>query len=624
MALAILFTLLPISTFAESGDELEYSEETAVEISSEPASNDAASEEQATEPEQVPEAVVTDNTDPDVSDDPQIDDTTDSAPDADEPASTQEENTTTPEDPAPDPEQTVTERRNVPVLRDARGSLTATLNDGEENEITVTVTGASGEGLTVGAVPGNPHNAAVFSALDHKNSAILGFKLSVADAELAAVSAQVSLTGESLKSIQPGKTRLLRISSTETSTTAKPVDYTLDASTGTICFAATEEELANSEYVLAELIGVDITSFSTMLRSGANWNNTEGKYIWTANSADAGHRFTFRINYDMMVYTAQEADGIQIKIPKQILRDRSGTASGGVEFSVPSEAELTSGEEVGETVYFAYKEDPEDPDSYILYNFREVGGGTFNGYIELAYYTNKTTFQYPDLGSGGTDDGGASVPFTAVLTVDEKKRNPDAIPVYFDTHVNITSTEKRYPTLVKTWDTSWGAAPSDADNYWYLIWTVATTVDATQPYTLTIADSSQTDNMQVVGVRWSGQSTFTLAEETPGTTASFDRENQTQVRTRYDTVLTRIPQSVYGLESMNDWTVENRVDVTVTPKDGVDPQTSANSTCVFDYHKPDFYDPEGHFDTWKRGDGAWRQNHNIYYNTSGSGVFKDQ
>ena len=621
MALAILFTLLPISTFAESGDELEYSEETAVEISSEPASNDAASEEQATEPEQVPEAVVTDNTDPDVSDDPQIDDTTDSAPDADEPASTQEENTTTPEDPAPDPEQTVTERRNVPVLRDARGSLTATLNDEEENEITVTVTGASGEGLTVGAVPGNPHNAAVFSALDHKNSAILGFTLSVAEAELAAVSAQVSLTGESLKSIQPGKTRLLRISSTETSTTAEPVDYTLDASTGTICFAATGEELANSEYVLAELIGVDITSFSTMLRSGANWNNTEGKYIWTANSADAGHRFTFRINYDMMVYTAQEADGIQIKIPKQILRDRSGTASGGVEFSVPSEAELTSGEEVGETVYFAYKEDPEDPDSYILYNFREVGGGTFNGYIELAYYTNKTTFQYPDLGFGGTDDGGASVPFTAVLTVDEKESNSDAIPVYFDTHVNITSTEKRYPTLVKTWDTSWGEEPNDAGDYWYLIWTVATTVDATQPYTLTIADSSQTDNMQVVGVRWSGQSTFTLAQGTLGTTASFVRENQTQVRTRYDTVLTRIPQSVYDREDVSDWTVENRVDVTVTPKDGVDPQTSANSTCVFDYHKPDFYDPEGHFDTWKRGDGAWRQNHNIYYNTSGSGVF---
>ena len=621
MALAILFTLLPISTFAESGDELEYSEETAVEISSEPASNDAASEEQATEPEQVPEAVVTDNTDPDVSDDPQIDDTTDSAPDADEPASTQEENTTTPEDPAPDPEQTVTERRNVPVLGGAGGSLTATLNDEEENEITVTVTDASGEGLTVDAVPGNPHNAAVFSALDHKNSAILGFTLSVADAELAGESAQVSLTGESLKSIQPGKTRLLRISSTETSTMATPVDYTLDASTGTICFAATGEELTNSEYVLAELIGVDITSFSTMLRSGANWNNTEGKYIWTANSADAGHRFTFRINYDMMVYTAQEADGIQIKIPKQILRDRSGTASGGVEFSVPSEAELTSGEEVGETVYFAYKEDPKDPDSYILYNFREVGGGTFNGYIELAYYTNKTTFQYPDLGSGGTDDGGASVPFTAVLTVDEKESYSDAIPVYFDTHVNITSTEKRYPTLVKTWDTSWGAAPSDADNYWYLIWTVATTVDATQPYTLTIADSSQTDNMEVVGVRWSGQSTFTLAEGTPGTTASFDRENQTQVRTRYDTVLTRIPQSVYDREDVSDWTVENRVDVTVTPKDGVDPQTSANSTCVFDYHKPDFYDPEGHFDTWKRGDGAWRQNHNIYYNTSGSGVF---
>ena len=622
MALAILFTLLPISTFAESGDELEYSEETAVEISSEPASNDAASEEQATEPEQVPEAVVTDNTDPDVSDDPQIDDTTDSAPDADEPASTQEENTTTPEDPALDPEQTVTERRNVQVLRDAGGSLTATLNDGEENEITVTVTGASGKGLTVGAVPGDPRrNAAVFSALDHKNSAILGFKLSVADAELAAVSAQVSLTGESLKSIQPGKTRLLRISSTETSTTAKPVDYTLDASTGTICFAATGEELANSEYVLAELIGVDITSFSTMLRSGANWNNTEGKYIWTANSADAGHRFTFRINYDMMVYTAQEADGIQIKIPKQILRDRSGTASGGVEFSVPSEAELTSGEEVGETVYFAYKEDPEDPDSYILYNFREVGGGTFNGYIELAYYTNKTTFQYLDLGSGGTDDGGASVPFTAVLTVDEKESYPDAIPVYFDTHVNITSTEKRYPTLVKTWDTSWGEEPNDAGDYWYLIWTVATTVDATQPYTLTIADSSQTDDMQVVGVRWSGQSTFTLAEGTLGTTASFVRENQTQVRTRYDTVLTRIPQSVYDREDVSDWTVENRVDVTVTPKDGVDPQTSANSTCVFDYHKPDFYDPEGHFDTWKRGDGAWRQNHNIYYNTSGSGVF---
>ena len=42
---------------------------------------------------------------------------------------------------------------------------------------------------------------------------------------------------------------------------------------------------------------VEIRSFSTGLADGAVL--TEGKYVWTAPQADAGHLFVYRINYSL-------------------------------------------------------------------------------------------------------------------------------------------------------------------------------------------------------------------------------------------------------------------------------------------------------------------------------------
>ena len=123
-------------------------------------------------------------------------------------------------------------------------------------------------------------------------------------------------------------------------------------------------------------------------------------YVWKATNPAKGHRYVFRINYRLLIYTDQEAEKVKMVIPEHILRDRFGEDADGIEFSVPSKTEADKGGEVDETVFFAWTrelDDDEEPTgNIIIYNFRTMERGTRNGFIELAYYTTKQTIDYID------------------------------------------------------------------------------------------------------------------------------------------------------------------------------------------------------------------------------------
>ena len=121
----------------------------------------------------------------------------------------------------------------------------------------------------------------------------------------------------------------------------------------------------------------------------------------------------------------------------------------------------------------------------MIYNFREVPAGD-NGYIEMSYNTSDTTFAYADSKE--------QAPFTCVMTVrngegiDTKSADPNITAI--DTTAEIKSTYKNYPTKYKTWDSSWGTEvmPKNPEKYQYLIWRIDSTMNATQPYDLSLDD----------------------------------------------------------------------------------------------------------------------------------------
>lgn len=374
----------------------------------------------------------------------------------------------------------------------------------------------------------------------------------------------------------------------------------------------------NGTYVFVRLKGVELDPsgynstppFFVEFVSGAS--KVGDRLVWTADNPASGHRFVFRINYRLIVYTDQEPDAIRMTIPEHILRDRLGALADDFELSVPTKEEADSDSEYAEGVYFAWRRETDDQGTptgnLILYNFREIENGTRSGFIELAYYTSKTTLDYRDYdpedpAAGRSDD------FHAVLSLPNKEdKDSEHIPVYINTNAVVTSVSKTAQGVYDGWQSSWGDPAdfgiTDPDSGRYIVWAISTNMRITQPYSLTIRDIPITDGLTLVGFHWGGERRFTPADEN----SSFTVENQRST-SRWDYALTRVDKSAYtdisGAE-VEKWSVTNSAISSLKPFDEVDPVTTASGRGSYSYEKPKFYDPDGHFNAWKRGDGAAR------------------
>ena len=106
---------------------------------------------------------------------------------------------------------------------------------------------------------------------------------------------------------------------------------------------------------------------------------------------------------------------------------------------------------------------------------------------------------------------------------------------------------------------------------------------------------------EVVGYKLSGNQTYT--DDNTATLQTPNRRTTESGTTyyRYDYVLTRHKKSTYPLTS--NYTIENKIQATVTPVDGVDAPTSETATQKYYYRASVYHSPTGYFWSYKYGSG---------------------
>ena len=252
---------------------------------------------------------------------------------------------------------------------------------------------------------------------------------------------------------------------------------------------------------------LSIETFDVSLVYGAD--KVGDQYIWTPTLTDSNHLFVYRINY---AFSGQGDIGwecMNIRVPKTILKNRDGEYSDECELSVPAKDQAES-----DTVYAYY----EDGDCYVITNLMDVEA-TQDGFFEVSYSTKQLTYEYKD----GDTSAHTAPQFSVTLS---REGEPDVsesvtLPgIVFDTSVEIDSVTKTigdssssnkedYQRPLK-WNDSWGSRPANADDYYYLIWSIHTTfTDCTQPFNFELIDTPVSQDCEVVGYRLSGQKNFT-------------------------------------------------------------------------------------------------------------------
>ena len=324
---------------------------------------------------------------------------------------------------------------------------------------------------------------------------------------------------------------------------------------------------------------VHIGDFNTKLVGGVD----KGTNVWTVPTINtggyaAGHMFVFRVNFSISGVDEVGENAVMFTVPKSILLNRNGQASDKYEMSIPHQREVDAmmagtGEPIDKDVSFAYYE---DGDNIVIYNFRKLSAGT-EGYVEVGYHTAESSFRYRDMAE--------SKPFTAKMELGSEVRNADPLTVKINTTANIASSSVKYPTKNKKWIYE-GNKPADADNYTYLSYVVESTVFATQPYNFKLEASSS--NYEIVGYVFNGK--FQSSNEVTDQTNPSNK--------RFDTVVVRIPNAEFESKTYLQNTL--KVNAVVTPVDGIDATTSKESSIKWEWSKPTFSLPYGHFNVHKK------------------------
>ena len=332
-----------------------------------------------------------------------------------------------------------------------------------------------------------------------------------------------------------------------------------------------------------------IDSANASLSSGATY--TDGKYVWNPTDPVTNHMFTYRLDYTISGTFSTGKGAFKMEFPLHILKDRDGNWADVFECPYRMESELTE----TDTPDFVYSIDEGANKAYI-YNYSPYPTGEA-GYVEVAYSTSKTTMYYKDMEM--SDKFSAKISATNSNSTVTKSVQAD--PVCIDTHATISYTQKKRPTLYKSWIDSWGERPADADDYLYLIWPIRTYVNKnTSPYTFMLNDTFSDLGGSVVGYKFAGQTEFSAVDHVDDIMYYGDR---------YDYVLTRHSKSQADklVDKENRYELKNNIMAIVKPKDKIDADTSAVSGLDWWYEAPVYKAPTGHF---------WAEKFGIYHKRS--------
>lgn len=327
-----------------------------------------------------------------------------------------------------------------------------------------------------------------------------------------------------------------------------------------------------------------IDRFDIRFRDGAKM--IDGEYVWRPDSSNSGHMFAYRMSYSFSGTFSSEKGALRFEFPVHIIKNRNG--EWGDTFDCPYQLESEVNE--NSKVDFVYKI---EGDKAVIYNWKPVTTGTA-GYIEFGYILNEQTFEYADMTRSTT------VPISVQATNEASTVTADAEgpAVTIDTWVDLVSVSKSSPNrLYATWQDAWGPKPADADNYVYLIWCVNSRIgDCTQRYNWYLDD--EYDDMGGKAIRYSFGNSKSFGE-----TNHID--NLTATGWRYDYVLTRHLKSEH--EALRDkvagYTVENIVDATMEPFDGIDDSIVKSAYRSWWIKFPIYEYPVGSF--WADKDGIY-------------------
>lgn len=312
-----------------------------------------------------------------------------------------------------------------------------------------------------------------------------------------------------------------------------------------------------------------ITQYEIAVSEGATKNN-DGKFVWKPTDTASGHLFIYDVMYSISGTASSERGALTFELPLHILKDRDGKWADTFECPYIQESEVQD----GDTPDFVYKIDEEN-NKVIIYNYAENVPSA--GYIEIGYSTTRSTYDYVDMGDPGKINSSITVKGTNNT---EAKKEVNIDPIFIDTQATLGLTQKlANPSYYTSWQSDWGEKPGDADEYYYLVWTIRSSINNTSPYTFMLEDNFTAMGGSVVGYRFSGQNTYGSENKV---------ENIRWGGTRYDYVLTRYKKQEADekIKADNSYTLSNKIKATVTPIDRNDPETTANSSQSWTYEPP--------------------------------------
>lgn len=330
---------------------------------------------------------------------------------------------------------------------------------------------------------------------------------------------------------------------------------------------------------------VSIDNFKVLFVSGAD--NIDGQTVWNPSDPAAGHSFIYRAEYTMSGKFSTDVGAFKIEVPLHILKDKDGNWADTFQCPYRLSSELSE----NDVPDFVYDIDEEN-NKVTIYNYKSYPTGT-SGYIEFAYETTKETTEYTDMSVSD------NVPAKVYATNENSTVTADATAdgVCIDTHATIAYTQKKKPTLYRSWNKAWGETPADAVNYYYLVWPIKTYVNKnTSCYSFTLNDTCTDMKSSVIGYRFSGQSSFSDINSIDNVKTYGDR---------YDYVLTRYSKADADAISKDAgrFYIHNDIEAIVSPSDHVDADTNATSSYDWFYESPVYMYGKGDF---------WAEKYGIY------------
>lgn len=330
---------------------------------------------------------------------------------------------------------------------------------------------------------------------------------------------------------------------------------------------------------------VNVNEFNVAFSDGAT-KNSAGKWVWNPTESASGHVFVYELSYSVSGIVSDEKEALKFELPLHILKDRDGNWADTFECPYILKSEVQKGDDVD----FVYEVD-EEKNKVIIYNYKNIIANA--GYIEVGYSTTKSTLDYKDMKPSENLPVSIQVKGTNGTT-DEKTATGN--PVYIDTHATIAWTQKMpNPSYYREWQSGWGDRPANAEQYYYLVWEIRSSVNKiTSPYTFRLDDTFTDLSGNVVGYKFSGQSTFTEKNTA---------ENNRGYGIRYDYVLTRYRKTEADekVKADKSYKLSNKIKASVTTIDGEDSSTTANASQTWEYKIEEYEKPIGSFYSEKFG-----------------------